>query len=319
MFGELPLPSPFAFSVPFCLRKHPDWHLTSALFLSCSLHWPEVAIWTDRGFVSPARVVPFFFWFFKETPHPPPYWDCATLTLAHTRHAWVRGVGNWFSHKHVTCGACPKGIDRCLGSLRTPGKEKSSLHGLAEPGGREDGTGVISLPSEKSLCGDSWGRRAELEQGDGGLPSLPRPGLLHVWCQLVSTAWGQQRLLPQEVINECYFPPLFFPLWLWQLPDKGWDHLRQPALLFFLLEESQPDSLDNNEHTVSPPEQCRPPLRLRGSVFSNSHSSLGALSDLRQQPTSNQAGTKTALYSPRKEGVDLVKPWSRSYYRKQTT
>ena len=117
MFGELPLPSPFAFSVPFCLRKHPDWHLTSALFLSCSLHWPEVAIWTDRGFVSPARVVPFFFWFFKETPHPPPYWDCATLTLAHTRHAWVRGVGNWFSHKHVACRACPKGNpawDRCV-------------------------------------------------------------------------------------------------------------------------------------------------------------------------------------------------------------
>ena len=204
----------------------------------------------------------------------------------------------------------------CLGSLCTPGKEKSSLHGLAEPGGREDGTGVISLPSGKSLCGDSRGRRAELEHGDGGLPSLPGPGLLHVWYQLVSTAWGQQHLLPQEVLSECYFPPLFFPLWLWRLPDKGWDHLWQPALLSF---RGKPASLDNNEHTVSPPEQCRPPLRLTGSVFRNGHSSLGALSDLRQQPTPNQAGTKTALYSPRKEGVDLVKPWSGSYYRKQTT
>ena len=46
-------------------------------------------------------------WFFKEAFPPPPYWGCTTLTPAHAHHAWVRGVGSWFSHKHVTYGACP--------------------------------------------------------------------------------------------------------------------------------------------------------------------------------------------------------------------
>ena len=63
-----------------------------------------------------------------------------------------------------------------LGSLYTHGKEKSSLHGLAKPGGREDGAGVILLPNERSLLyGNSQERKAELEHGDGGLPSLPGP------------------------------------------------------------------------------------------------------------------------------------------------
>lgn len=62
-----------------------------------------------------------------------------------------------------------------LGLLCTHGKEKSSLRGLAKPGGREGGAGIILLSSEKSLYGDSQGRKAELGHGDRGLPSLWGP------------------------------------------------------------------------------------------------------------------------------------------------